>query len=109
MEEIFHYIFISVCSFLSLGTLVAITRHCHGFLNILNKFCDCFCNTHHIPSHLDNIPAVSFSRKQGEGVSIDIPSSAITKGISVIGDQLGQPAVKKVTGSALPSTAVSDV
>ena len=96
MEELLNYILIFVSSTVSVGTLIAISRHCYGLLNILRSCADCFCVSSHAPSHLDSLPLYYARPSQGRIVREEAPAPE---------PQL-VTAVTKATSLDLPSTAV---
>ena len=96
MEELLNYILIFVSSTVSVGTLIAISRHCYGFLNVLRSCTDCFCVPSHTPSHLDSLPLYHTRPSQGRVVTQETPAAE---------SQL-VTTVTKATDSNLPSTAV---
>ena len=98
MEEIFNYILLALSGSLSVGALVAVSRHCHGLLVIFRSCANCFCQDTHIPSHLDTLPVYYTRAQRGE---------AINSGVSVIGQHIA-PVLAKATSPNLPSTAVCE-
>ena len=98
MEDLLNYILIGLSGSLSAATLVAVARHCHGFLMILKSCANCFCIRTHA-SHLDTLP-VHFARSETQGV--------VSERVSLPERQL-VPIISKVRNPNLPSTAVREV